>query len=215
LLTTIALAAFVAAPANAASGAASDFLRVPVASPHIRIVDENGKELPLQTRTVEPEDEIMLRIEPGSSYFLSAIPADVEAGIAVLRKALPEDYLQLLMEEWGFERVDGHRLRTGRSDLRGHDLAHFLFERWVFAHPDTQLAKEFDCLSWGEEDIGPFLSLLVQAEAADFEFEGEERYRLRRELEDTKLARVGFGNSHLLLVRCQDLIATGAGLDDL
>lgn len=143
---------------QAAAIQAPNTIRVPVAPPMITIVGE-----PEIKRVPKPDDEIYVSDPTGRLFNEATGPRNVRQAVEALRQALPSDYLQLLMEHYGYRKV-GERLQTRRSDIRYVDLAHFLLDRWIYAQPNTRLAKEFDCLNAPEATIDAFIRLLVSAE---------------------------------------------------
>jgi hypothetical protein len=147
-----------AATAAASPRAGRADVRVPVAPPWITIVADGEPEPEWHEPPVRPENEIVLR------GFDAGQPTDVRDAVEVLRAALPPDYLALLMRDFGYRpNARMRRPQSRRTDLREVDLARFLFEHWVFADPETRLAREFLCMSAGEQDISVFLTLLVAA----------------------------------------------------
>ena len=194
----LAIGSLIAACAASFAAAQPDAVRVPVAPPSITILAEGEPEPEWREPPVAPENEILLR------GFGGPPPVDLEAAIDLLRTALPPDYLAELMQEFGYKRQVGVAPTSHRTDLREGDLAKFLFERWVDAAPETRLAREFSCLSWGEWDIGTFLTLLTHAEARFGEF--RETWRLRRSASRHRIARESVQNARTAWARCHDLI---------
>ena len=186
-------------------------VRVPVAPPRFQVVIVGEEVEPWAEPTIPKADEIYLNVPTGTDFFNGSPPKDIWDAADAVRHILPVDYKEMLMKDFGYERVKGEANSSNRADLRKSDLAHFLFNRWVFADPETQLAKEFACLSWGEFDITPFLKFVTEAEAQDFKIEKDRVWRKRR-FEQSMSA---VSSSHrLLLGRCQDLISLGASVDD-
>ncbi|MEO1922853.1 MAG: hypothetical protein ABGW84_13330 [Sphingomonadaceae bacterium] len=186
-------------------------VRVPVAPPRFPVVIAGEEVMPWAEPTIPEADEIYLNVPAGTDFFGGSPPKDIWDAADVIRHTLPIDYKEMLMKDFGYERVKGESNSSNRADLRKSDLARFLFKRWVFADPQTQLAKEFACLSWGEFDITPFLKFVTEAEAEDYKREEDRVWRKRRL--DQSMSAVS--SSHrLLLGRCQDLINLGASVDD-
>lgn len=183
-------------------------IRVPVAPPSLTIVEEGEPEPVWTEPAVEPHNEIQLTDATGHSFDHGGPPRDALAAINILRSALPPDYLEMLMQDFGYERTSqgNGSVRSGRTDLREYDLAHFLFDRWVFSAPDSRLAREFFCLSPGERSIGPFLTLLAYAEAHSGT---GEIYRRRPVLDGYRLARGSVQNARTAWARCRDLVERG------
>lgn len=149
---------------------------------------------------MDERDEIFLR-----GFDRASPPEDVRAAIDLLRAVLPKDYLHALMREFGYR--PGPRaseVRSVRTDLRELDLARFLFDKWVFVAPRTTLAKEFACLSWGEFDIGVFMTLLAAAEAQSGETE-EEMWRLDPHARRFRVATEADQNARTAWLACRKL----------
>jgi|GEM_PF-7095392 len=156
-LPCVLLMALCTVSTGAAQPPAPRAVRVPVAPPHIMILEEGEPEPVWREPPVAPENEIVL------TGLGAQPPADVRAAVAALRAALPRDWLDGLMRDFGYVPNRGRRATASRrTDLREHDLARFLFDRWVVAAPETRLAREFSCISPGEFDISVFLTLLVE-----------------------------------------------------
>lgn len=203
LLELLFGAAVLCSTAPAQQPPKSGLTRVPVAPPRLTIVHE-GEPAPVwREPPVESRNEIFLKNFDGPP------PVNVEQAITVLRSSLPPDYIAELMREFGY--VPGRQrtpVSSGRTDLRELDLARFLSDRWVHAQPETTLAREFSCLSWGEYSISTFLTLLTYAEARSGQTE-DETWQLRPSLQRYRISLGSVQNARTASSRCRQLVERG------
>ncbi len=174
-------------------------MRVPVAPPQIVIIQPGQAEPVWREPPVAPENEIFL------TGFPETPPADVRAAVAVLRAALPADWLAKLVHEYGFRFRGAARSPSGRTDLRTVDLASFLFDRWIFSDLSSRLARELDCISPGERDISVLLTLVAFEEA----WELLDTDRLRRDPPVSAVRYAAERNARAALGACIDLVDRG------